>query len=380
MKHVVIITNIPAPYRVDFFDYLQKHQQGYRFTIVYSSKNEDNRSWQIDETKMKDSVFLESKTIKIKKRYDTKYIHLPWGVSKVLKELKPDVVVGSEYNPTILQAVHFCKRYGIPYVSWTDGTLFSERNINFLQKYFRNYVISNADSYIGSSTKSREAQIFYGADEKKCHISYLSVDVEKYTQKPSGCGKGKIFYAGSLIERKGVDLLLHALGTVKSEFELYIAGDGEEKERLLELAETLKIKERIHFLGQLSREKLVKQYGDSDLFVLPTREDCFALVILEAMCAGLPVVCSKYADGAYDLIEEGENGYIEDPYDAKAFGEKLERLLKDPQLCRKMSEASAKHVERFRFENISKGYMEAIKESMGKKKNERNSTGSDDLF
>lgn len=368
MKHVVIITNIPAPYRVDFFDYLQKHQNDYRFTIVYSSKNEDNRSWQIDETKMNDCVFLESKTIKLKKRYDTKYIHIPWGVSKVLKQLQPDVVVGSEYNPTILQAVHFCRKYGIPYVSWTDGTLFSERNINFLQKYFRKQVISKADSYIGSSTRSKEAQIFYGADEKKCHISFLSVDVEKYLQKPSGSGKGRILYVGSLIERKGVDLLLEALGNVKSEFELYIAGDGEEKGSLSELAEKLKIKERLHFLGQLSREELVKYYGDSDLFVLPTREDCFALVILEAMCAGLPIVCSKYADGAYDLIKDGENGYIEDPYDAAAFGKKIERLLKEPKLRKKMSEASVKYVEDFRFENISKGYMEAIKESIGNKR------------
>ena len=366
MKHVVIITNIPAPYRVDFFDYLQKTQKDYRFTIVYSSKNEDNRSWEIDQTKMNHCVFLESKTIKIKKRYDTRYIHIPWGVAKVLEELKPDVVVGSEYNPTILQAVVYCKRKKIPYVSWTDGTLFSERNFGRVQLFSRKFVVSKADAFIGSSTKSKEAQIYYGADEKKCHISYLAVDVEKYIQKPQGKGTGKILCVGSLIERKGVDLLFNALALVESKFELYLAGGGDEKENLLKLAKELKIENQVHFLGQLSREELLKHYADSDLFVLPTREDCFALVILEAMCSELPIVCSKYADGAYDLIEEGKNGFVEDPYDAKAFADKMDRLLKDRALRETMREQSKEVLEKFRFANISKGYMAAIEESMRK--------------
>lgn len=366
MKHVAIITNIPAPYRVDFFDYLQKNYTDYRFTIIYSSKNEDNRSWEIDQTKMNNCVFLESKTIKIKKRYDTRYIHIPWGVSRVLDKLKLDVVVGSEYNPTILQAVVYCKRKKIPYVSWTDGTLFSERNFSRVQLLSRKFVVSKADAFIGSSTKSKEAQIYYGADEKKCYISYLAVDVEKYIQKPQGKGEGKILCVGSLIERKGVDLLFKALVNVTSKFDLYLAGGGDEKESLARLAKELKIDNQVHFLGQLSREELLKHYADSDLFVLPTREDCFALVILEAMCSKLPIVCSKYADGAYDLIEEGKNGFVADPYDTKAFAEKIEKLLKDKELRETMREQSKEVLEKFRFVNISKGYIDAIEESMRK--------------
>lgn len=364
MKHVVIITNIPAPYRVDFFDYLQKNYTDYRFTIIYSSKNEDNRSWEIDETKMQHSIFLESRTIKIRKRFDTTYLHIPRGVSGVLKELKPDVVVGSEYNPTILQALSYCRRSKIPFISWTDGTLYSERNRNFIQKFLRRYVVSKASAYIASSTKSKEAQIFYGADERKCHISFLSVDVEKYIQKPCGKGEGKILCVGSLIERKGVDLLLRALSDIDCDYELYLAGSGNEKESLAALAEKFKIEHKVHFLGQLSREELLKYYADSDLFVLPTREDCFALVILEAMCSGLPIVCSKYADGAYDLIEEGKNGFIVDPYDEKAFAGKIEKVLKNERLRETMRSNSKEFLDKFRFSSISKGYMEAIEQSI----------------
>lgn len=364
MKRVAIITNIPAPYRVDFFDYLQKNYPEYEFTVIYSSKNEDNRKWEIEEEKLKNSVFLASRTIKLKKRYDTKYIHLPTGVAKTLAGIRPDVVVGSEYNPTVIQAVRYCKKHGIPYISWTDGTLHSERNINFLQKYLRTYVVSHAASYIASSTRSKEAQIFYGAPEEKCHISLLTVELEKYIQKPQGKGVGKILYVGSLIERKGVDLLLKALAQVKSDFELYLAGDGDEKVHLIELMNDLKPDSRVHFLGQLQRKELLTYYAECDLFVLPTREDCFALVILEAMCAGLPVICSKYADGAGDLIEDGKNGTMIDPYDREAFAKALDSLLQDPEKRKAYREASGAVLEKFRFENTAKGYVAAIEDGL----------------
>lgn len=239
-------------------------------------------------------------------------------------------------------------------------------------------MVSKASAYIASSTKSKEAQIFYGADERKCQISFLAVDVEKYIQEPRGKGLGKILCVGSLIERKGVDLLLHALTNVESNYELYLAGGGDEKENLAGLAMELKIENKVHFLGQLSREELLKQYADSDLFVLPTREDCFALVILEAMCSQLPIVCSKYADGAYDLIEEGGNGFIVDPYDEKAFAEKIERVLKDEGLRETMRSHSKEILEKFRFANISKGYMKAIEECIGN--NHDSCSGVNDLL
>lgn len=364
MKRVAIITNIPAPYRVDFFDYLQKNCTDYEFTVIYSSRNEDNRKWKIEQEKLAHSVFLNSRTIRIKRRYDTKYIHLTANVVGTLKKLRPDVVIGSEYNPTVLQALGYCQKKKIPFISWTDGTLHSERNINFLQKYSRTYVISRADAYIASSAKAREAQLFYGAAKEKCHLSLLTVDLEKYRQEPKGDGTGKILYVGSLIERKGVDLLMKALTEVTADFELYLVGDGDEKEHLIELMQGLKPNSRVHFLGHLNRAQLLKYYAQSDLFVLPTREDCFALVILEAMCAKLPVICSKYADGAYDLIEDGKNGFIVDPNDKHMFADKIDQLLKDETLRKTLGSGSEKILERFQFKNTAKGYLAAIEDCL----------------
>ena len=362
MKRVVVITNIPSPYRVDFFDYMQRHTGMYEMYILYASRKEDNRRWEIENNKMRNSYFLDSYTIRIPGRFDTKYIHIPRGTAKVLERLRPDIVVGSEYNPTALQALRYCLKKKIPYISWTDGTLNSERGINWLQKRLRRCIVGHASAFIDSSTKSKEAQLAYGAPPEKCFVSFLTVDIETYmVQRNVGSGERKqILCVGSLIDRKGVDLLLNALQGIQEDYILALAGSGPEESRLREIARRLGMEDRVRFLGFLSREELKKEYAKSALFVLPTRQDCFALVILEAMCAGLPVVCSRYADGAYDLVEDGKNGYIVDPYDRKQFSERIKMLLQDEKLAERMGEYSGRLLKKFRFEQVGKGFWDAF--------------------
>ncbi len=360
MKRVAIITNIPAPYRVDLFYYLQQNTRGYDIYVFYASKNEDNRKWNVENYKMKNCCFLDSYTLKIPFRYDIKYIHITRGIKKALEKLQPEIVVGSEYNPTALQALQYCRRKNIPYICWTDGTLHSERNINLIQKYLRKYMMHNASAYLASSTKAKEAQLAYGAKEERCFVSFLTVDIDKYLLDKGERENGRILCVGSLIERKGIDLLLKALKEVNEDYILVLVGTGREEEKLKHLARELQIVDRVRFLGHLSQEKLKKEYERSSIFVLPTREDCFALVILEAMCAGLPIVGSKYAGGTYDLIEEGKNGYVVDPYDTKQLRECLLELLRNPKQAENMGKKSLENVQKFRFEQVSKGFWEAF--------------------
>lgn len=365
MKKVVIITNIPSPYRVDFFHYLQENVKKYEFHIIYSSVRNTSRQWHADEERIQNSTFLKSHNIKIKKRYDEHDIYIPYGVGKVLDGLKPDVVVAMEYNPTILMAMHWCRKNKVKYISWTDGTLNSEKNISKIQKLCRKYIISRADAFIGSSTASRETQIAYGAPKDRCHISFLTVDIEKYIREKNTYGNRQLVCVGGLIVRKGVDLLLNALALTDSSIKLVIVGDGGEKDRLIKQAESLGIADRVSFKGFLEGEELYRCYAESDAFVLPTREDCFGLVTLEAMCAHLPVISSKYADGARDLIEKDVTGIIVDPYDDKSFAKSIEELVMDTEKLKCMGMAGFERIGRFSFENVSKGYVEAIDSVIG---------------
>lgn len=365
MKKVVIITNIPSPYRVDFFYYLQEHVKKYEFHIVYSSVRNTSREWHADESRIQNSTYLKSHNIKIKKRYDEHDIYIPYGVGKTLSELKPDVVVAMEYNPTILMAMHWCRTHKVPYISWTDGTQFSERNIGKIQKLSRKYIFKRANAFIASSTAARENQIAHGANPDCCFISYLTVDLEKYIREKTDYSNRRMICVGGLIVRKGLDLLLNAMQYTDESITLAIVGNGGERKRLEQQVAELHLENRVFFKGFLEGEELYRCYSESAAFVLPTREDCFGLVTLEAMCAHLPVISSIYADGARDLIEDGVTGKIVDPYDEKEFARVINETLMNPQMLKEMGDAGFDRINHFSFENVAHGYIAAIDSVIG---------------
>lgn len=224
----------------------------------------------------------------------------------------------------------------------------------------RSYIIKRAAAFVASSTASKETQIAYGADEEKCFVSYLTVDIKKYLARKDSYNTKQLIYVGSLIQRKGLDLLLPALAETSEDIRLVIVGEGQEEQALKEQIAELGISDRVTFMGYVEGEALRELYKNSDVFILPTREDCFGLVILEAMCASLPVISSKYADGARDLVEEGVNGYIVDPEDTEGFAAVIGRIFAEGKL-EEMGSASYAKAQEFSFEEVSKGAIEALR-------------------
>ncbi len=363
-KKILISTILPSPYRVDFFRYLQdNYNKEYEIHILFLTSNENsNRQWSADENRLHNIHFLKSKVIKLNTKFDEIQKIFNYGVTSFLNELKPDAVVGVEYNPTTIMIKHWCNKHKTPYISWSDGTAYSERNIGLLQKLSRRYIIRNSAAFIASSTKTRENQILLGADDRKIYISELSIDLNNYADPtPDKIPNNNLIFVGTLIERKGLDLLLDALKLITdTDWTLIVAGDGHDKDKLVSYVKELSLEDRVLFKGFVAGKDLTALYESSSIFILPTREDCFGLVILEAMCCSLPVISSKYADGAHDLIEEGVNGYIIDPYDPLSFSEKIKKLLTDKELCHKMGKRSKEKTKEFDFSITGKAYMDAI--------------------
>ena len=217
---------------------------------------------------------------------------------------------------------------------------------------------------IASSTKSKELQIYYGAKEDRIIVAYLTVDVGYFRFEREEYHSNKLLFIGSLIERKGIDLLLKALSLVKKDYTLTIVGDGEEKSRLVDYVEQNGMKEFVEFVPFKQKEELREIYNTHDIFVLPTREDCFGLVINEAMAASMPVISLCCADGVYDLVIDGENGYIVNPYDSVYFANTIEKLIDNYELVEKMGKASYETISNFSFDRTSEAIGEAINRTL----------------
>lgn len=353
-----MITNIPSPYRVDLFHYIQTHIDDFSFHVIYTNRNEDNRCWDIPEEKFINTHILESKILKVRNQLDTRYIHLPGNIGKVLSEITPDVVIAFEYNPAALQALFWCRVHGKKFIHLTDGTLHSERNINLVQKLARKIICSNADACIASSTKAKEKLLAWGVPEEKIFISLLTVDISPYRGLKREQVPGRLLYVGRVTRGKGLELLMDALQYVKQDYHLHIVGDGDAAliAELKEKAAVLGLADKIVWCGYKSGRDLEAEYSHAQVFVLPTTYDCFGLVLLEAMCAGLPIVASRYADGAYDIVADGQNGYIADPFQPEEFAQAIDCALEKGNSL----SASEEQIEKFTFENVSTAYVKAV--------------------
>ena len=123
-----------------------------------------------------------------------------------------------------------------------------------------------------------------------------------------------------------------------------MVGDGTARNKLEELAESLGIAERVHFLGRVVGDDLPELYRTGDVFSITSKTETQSIVLLEAMASGLPAVAVR-AGAIHELVKNGENGYLCEPDDEKAVAKGLVRILQDDELRKKMSAASLERIK-----------------------------------
>jgi glycosyltransferase involved in cell wall biosynthesis len=146
---------------------------------------------------------------------------------------------------------------------------------------------------------------------------------------------------------KGIDSVIKVLPDVLKDVpDLFyvVIGGGDLQARLVELAQESPARGRILFIGKLSLEQLKHYYSRSDIFVMPSRQEGFGVVFLEAMALGKPVVAGNHG-GAPEIVQDGVTGFLVNPDDHEALTDRLSRLLQDEPLRRKMGDAGRRRVE-----------------------------------
>jgi len=152
---------------------------------------------------------------------------------------------------------------------------------------------------------------------------------------------------GSLIRRKGLDLLIEALARLPNHpLHLAIAGDGPEKSALAALAEARGVGARVHFLGY--RSDISPLYAASDIAALASRSEAFGLALAEAGLFGLPVLATRVG-GVGDVVEDGVTGLLVPPENCAALTQALNRLAADAGLRARLGAQAAARV-RARFD------------------------------
>jgi glycosyltransferase involved in cell wall biosynthesis len=151
------------------------------------------------------------------------------------------------------------------------------------------------------------------------------------TRGPRRPGPMRILFVGGDFKRKGGDLLLDI-------YRKHLAGSCE-----LHLVSAVDVPEGdgVHVYREVKphSETLLKLYADADVFVLPTRGDCLALVMAEAMASSLPIITTRVG-AQHAAVLDGESGFLIDRDDSNALRDRLEHLSLNPALCRHMGSRS----------------------------------------
>lgn len=147
---------------------------------------------------------------------------------------------------------------------------------------------------------------------------------------------------GRLHTNKGFDILIKAMTYLK-DAHLLIAGEGEERAHLEQLAETLNISDRVHMPGWV--EDISQVLGACDVFVCSSRHEPLGNIVLEAFAAAKPVA-SQASQGPVELIIDGINGLLSPVEDEKILAQSIQKLLDSPELSLKIAEAGRQKFEK----------------------------------
>jgi glycosyltransferase involved in cell wall biosynthesis len=180
-----------------------------------------------------------------------------------------------------------------------------------------------AAGLVGWSTWTKQSYVDdYGCREENVAVIPPGVDPNRFSPGERNHELPRLLFVGGDFARKGGDLLLEIFrNRLRGRAELHLVTRSDEVKSEQGV--------RVYRNVAANSDELRHLYATSDVFVVPTRADCFSLVCLEAMASSLPIVATRVG-GISDLIHEGKNGYAVPVNDPDVLGDALESLIADP--------------------------------------------------
>jgi phosphatidyl-myo-inositol dimannoside synthase len=209
----------------------------------------------------------------------------------------------------------------------------------------RSRELAAADCVLAGSRYTAELARGLGAAEGRVRVTRYGTDPNRFRPLDASALRARLelgtrpvlLTIARLVPRKGIDTVLAALARVRRaapDVVYVVAGDGPDRERLLELARREGLDDAVRFVGPVSDEELPLWYSLGDVFVMPSRSEPpdvegFGIVFLEAAACERPVVAAR-AGGVPDAVADGVSGVLVEPGDTEALARTLAELLADP--------------------------------------------------
>ena len=307
---LAVITHLASPYQVELFNSIAR-RSGVSLQVIYINKTSSGRLW--------GGVFADHEAIYL----DSVPVPIERAESAVIDA---DLVVFNYYaNRHARHLLKIRARTGKAWSFWGERPGF--RKPEWLGRIRRRIELarlhdSSAPIWgIGAFAVDQYRQEF-GAGHSYLNLPYYS-DLDRFQlrdhRRKCASEFAWILYSGSLIHRKGVDLLAQAFLQIAQEFSrigLRLLGEGELRPMLEKILEP--VKQRVEFVGFKDWSDLPAVYAEADVLCVPSRYDGWGLVVPEGLSAGLPVIATDKMGAALAFLQSGYNGWLVPANDGEA--------------------------------------------------------------
>jgi GalNAc-alpha-(1->4)-GalNAc-alpha-(1->3)-diNAcBac-PP-undecaprenol alpha-1,4-N-acetyl-D-galactosaminyltransferase len=298
-------------------------------------------------------------------RFDNKWrfyytIKTLFFLRREIKRINPGSILsfGEYWNNFLLVSV-----FGLRYPVFVSDRSQPDKSLGWTQDTLRHFLYPRAKGII---LQTEKAKTIFLSKNRHNNIAVIGNPIRSFddfnlTQKKENW----VIMVGRLIWTKNQDKLIEMFAAVSpTDWKLIIVGYDHLRqsnlERLKNLANELRIAERVEFLGKT--DNVDELYARSSIFAFTSSSEGFPNVIGEAMAAGLPVIAYDCVAGPSEMIIDGYNGYLIPLFDNKQFEAKLAYLIKEKNIREKFGSNARQSIKKFSIESVCEAFFKFISE------------------
>lgn len=251
-----------------------------------------------------------------------------YELSKYNNEL---IVVGiAPYDSLMLKYKQIFKRHKTFYFTsstiWLEKDLIERGKMENRNEYLE--ILKNSFQGIACVSYETKRQLMEIKVDLPMVVVGHSINTKIYKKKKTKNDVTKFIFVGQINKRKNIPLLSKWISSSNSNFIFDFAGPiiKSENKVWVNLKTLIKSDKRVNYLGKLSKEQLRRTICNYDFLVLPSLEEKFGIVIIEALASGVPCIVSNTI-GPIEIIEDGVNGFIFDLLNYESFEEKMNNAI-----------------------------------------------------
>lgn len=318
IARVAFLHNLLSPLNLELFIRISSSPK-LSITYLILAESDPNRPWKLSNNYRFKYKVLPSQRITLSGQDSFSFFINP-TLWRELNKLNPHTIVVSGWDqPGYWLALLWAKLNRAKIVLWsgsTEGEASWRRTITRLPV---RVFIRAMDSTAAYGTRAKQYLQSFGYPTNSIHVSFNTTNLKPFgkvaylrqrkTHQEGSLGLANtitIMFYGQLIRRKGPDKLLSAFLTLNKRFprlRLMIIGNGPLKIKLQHTVARHKLSSAVRIIDYPGEKEILKYFAIADLFVLPSSEEVWGLVINQAMASGLPIVATKQVGSAIDLVD-----------------------------------------------------------------------------